>query len=125
MSLTLSGLRQTFPDDALILLLGQDSANSLDHWHDWQSIPQLAHLAIMTRPGESPDYGPQLAGEIKRRTVQDTASLGNRPAGLVLPLQVPAVAVSSTHLRKTSDAWRKRVPEAVGDYIDQHGLYRD
>jgi len=127
-SLTLATLRQTFPEDALILLLGQDSANSLDSWHDWECIPELAHLVIMSRPDQVPVYGPQLAREIAQRTVTDTASLGGCSAGLVLPLQVPDVPVSSTLLRKrlaTRGSLCDLVPDPVAEYIEQQGLYRD
>lgn len=127
-SLTLATLRKAFPEDALILLLGQDSANSLDTWHDWERICELAHLVIMSRPDQAPVYGPQLAREIKQRTVTDPASLGGCSAGLVLPLQVPDVPVSSTLLRERLAArgsLRDLVPDPVAEYIDRQGLYRD
>lgn len=128
MSLTLANLRERYPEDALILLLGQDSANGLDTWHDWRRIPGLAHLVIMTRPGESPEYGPELAAEIERRRVADPACLGEQPGGMVWPAPVPPVPVSSTGLRgqrAAPGALRAMVPDPVADYIERHGLYRD
>lgn len=128
MSDTLQALRKAYPQDALMLLLGQDSANSLNSWHDWHRIPELAHLLIMTRPGETPAYAPELARELEQRTVQDAARLGDAPAGLVLPLPVPPEPVSSTGLRKrvaAGDALRDLVPGPVAEYIELNGLYRD
>lgn len=126
MSYTLSTLRDASPEDALMLVLGQDAANGLDSWHEWQRILDLAHLVIMTRPGEKPAYGRQLADEIEQRTVADLTSLGQRPAGFVLSLPVPPIAVSSTQLRQQAGSpgqLREMVPATVADYIEQHALY--
>lgn len=125
---TLQALRKAFPQDALILLLGQDSANGLATWHQWRRIPELAHLVIMTRPGESPEYTKELALEIEQRIVQDAARLAGDKAGLVLPLSVPPEVVSSTDLRERiamGQALRDLVPVRVAEYIELNGLYRD
>jgi len=41
---TLSEIRAEKGDAPLILMIGQDAVNSLDQWHEWRSLFELAHL---------------------------------------------------------------------------------
>lgn len=127
MSLTLQDLRESCPDDAIVLLLGQDSANSLDQWHEWRSLLELAHLLVMTRPGAEADYSPGLSAELGPRITSDRTELARTRAGKVLTLDVAPVPVSSTQLRaciQDPEALRRMVPDPVAAYIERHQLYR-
>ena len=123
---TLGSLRAEYPHDALALILGQDALNGLDHWHEWRRLPELAHLVVMTRPGESPAYGEALARELQPRTVSDPDALRRNLAGSVLPQVVTPRPVSSTLIRDCIDdpvALRRLVPDAVAEHIEREGLY--
>lgn len=123
---TLASLRAAYPDDALALVLGQDALNGLDRWHEWRRLPELAHLVVMTRPGESPAYGAQLARELQPRKVSDPDALRRHPAGALLPLVVTPRPISSTAIRdRIHDpvALRRLVPEAVAAHIERENLY--
>lgn len=127
MSDTLASLRREYPADALLLVLGQDALNGLDRWHEWRRIPKLAHLVVMTRPGEHPDYGEALARELASRRVDDPAALRERPAGRLLSLAVTPLAISSTAIRESIGdpaALRRLLPRSVADHIEREGLYR-
>ena len=112
--------------DALLLVLGQDALNGLDRWHQWRRIPALAHLVVMTRPGEAPRYSRALEAELAGRWARSPAELAATPAGRVLELAVTPLAISSTAIRacvREPQALRRLVPDAVADYIESHGLY--
>jgi nicotinate-nucleotide adenylyltransferase len=123
---TLASLRDEYPDDALALILGQDALNGLDRWHEWRRLPELAHLVVMTRPGESPAYGEELARVLSARKVSDAGALRRTTAGAVFPLAVTPRPVSSTLIRGVvddPDALRRFVPDAVAAHIVREGLY--
>ncbi len=99
---TLRTLRRTHPEAELVLLLGADAAGELDHWHEPGEVRRLARLAVFRR-GDERDSDPSA-------------------------VSVPRVDISSTEIRLRVAAGRSIrywVPDAVADYIAQHGLYRD
>lgn len=123
---TLAGLRHEHPDSSLCLVIGQDAANQLDSWREWRRLCALAHLVIMTRADQATQYSVKLAQELEPRLVNDPSELSRRAAGLVWPVQVRAIDISSTSVRERIaaglplDGW---LPPAVQAYIAQHGLY--
>ncbi|MEM1410806.1 MAG: nicotinate-nucleotide adenylyltransferase [Pseudomonadota bacterium] len=126
MSDTLASVRGAYPDDALILVLGQDALNSLDRWHDWRRIPKLSHLAVMTRPGETPAYSDPLAQVLEAGLVGGMGRLAAEQAGAIVPVAVTPMDISSTALRaEVGNPRRLRhfVPDAVAAYIEAEGLY--
>ncbi len=56
---TLQELRQELPNRSLLLLIGQDVANQLHSWYQWQQLFELAHIVILTRPGTRTHYPPR------------------------------------------------------------------
>lgn len=124
---TLTDLRMEFPRAALVLVIGQDSANSLDAWHRWREIPGLAHLAVMSRQGQPPRYSEQLERELLPRITERVAALTEQPAGRVICVPVSPQAISATRIRKLLASGRNArelVPDSVLDYIQAHRLYR-
>lgn len=127
MSVTLASLRAEFPRDALALLLGQDAFNSLPGWHEWRQLPELAHLVILSRPGETRDYPVSLAAEVEARGIDEPSLLRQSAAGRFLPLTIRPHAISSTEVRaQVGDpaALRTLVTEPVAGFIEQHALYQ-
>ena len=51
---TLSGFRARCGAQPLVLIIGQDAANGLDGWREWRRLFELAHIAVMCRPGSAP-----------------------------------------------------------------------
>ena len=123
---TLSEIRLEEGDAPILLMIGQDAVNTLDHWHEWRSLFGLAHLVIMRRPESKHIYSGALFEQIQPRLVNDPGELQNAPAGLVLPLEVTQLAISSTEIRRQICAGlspRFLLPDPVIDYILEHGLY--
>ena len=123
---TLREIREEIGDSPLLLIIGQDAANALDSWHQWQSIFDLAHLVIMRRPESTLAWSGELKNQMERRLVRDQKQLGDESAGLVFPLEVTQLAISSTGIRNQLLAGRSPrflLPDAVIDYIEQNTLY--
>ena len=49
---TLLELQQELPQASLTLIIGTDQFSVFDTWHRWQDLLQVAHVAVMERPGE-------------------------------------------------------------------------
>lgn len=125
---TLAELRQEFGSSPLVLLIGQDSANSLDHWHRWKDLFSFAHLAIMSRAGDIQRYSKHLAGILRQRSVASPEDLPGEPGGKVVGIQVTSLAISSSSIRRIVGSGRSPrylMPAAVLDYISAQGLYAD
>lgn len=124
---TLGDLRRDHAEAPLLLVIGQDAANSLDQWHQWRRLFDLAHIVIMSRPGQPQGYSGLLAEAISQRLVVAAEELVGAHAGKVLPLKLESPDISSTEVRRmirqgtVPECW---VPAAVMAYIRTHGLYQ-
>lgn len=121
---TLESLRADVGDTPLCLLLGSDAFGTLESWHEWDRLPELAHLVVLHRPGWTmPVRLPQWA---QLRRVDTAAELRRLPAGRLLFLPVTPQDISGTQLRgaiarhEPVAAW---LPATVSDYIRTHHLY--
>lgn len=112
-------LHGPFRGDSLVLLLGQDALELLPRWHRVADLARLVEFAWVPRPAApEPD------------TAALERSLGKDAAGRLLAhrLPVPTLDVSSSDLRARRASGRSircRVPDAVADYVEAHGLYLD
>ena len=110
---TADTLQDLSGDHDLYFVMGMDALLDLPHWREPGKIAALAWLVAAMRPGYVLDW------------VAIERAVPNARAR-VLPLPVPEVGVSSTAVRqrigegKTIRYW---VPDAVADYITDHGLY--
>jgi nicotinate-nucleotide adenylyltransferase len=119
---TLEHFRRTLPalpampDTELVLIIGGDSYAELDRWVRWEEIPDLARLAVLTRPGwtlEESSLSPELAALAR--------------SGKVDFLHQPPVDISSTRLRELFSKGAlpppETVPGSVVRYVQKYGLY--
>jgi nicotinate-nucleotide adenylyltransferase len=123
---TLLEIREEAGDSPLLLIIGQDAANALDSWHQWLTIFGLAHLVIMRRPESKLAWSGELQNQMERRLARNPKQLREKAAGLVLPLEVTQLAISSTGIRNqllAGQSPRFLLPDAVIDYIKQNELY--
>lgn len=107
---TLRDIRRLRPNAELFFITGADAVAEIMRWKDAEQMLGLAHFVAVTRPGYSSD-----------------------PSALDIPhhavdiLEIPALAISSTDVRRRSadgePVWYL-VPDGVVQYISKHGLYR-
>jgi nicotinate-nucleotide adenylyltransferase len=99
-------------DSELYLIVGADSALSMDRWKNGSKIPALAKIVAVGRPGE--DF--------------DTSSLDDsHPASGAEYLEGPMVDVSATRVRgflAAGEPVGELITREVVGYIEQQGLYR-
>jgi nicotinate-nucleotide adenylyltransferase len=48
---TVEAIKQTYPDDEIVLILGSDAAEKIDQWHRAQELLAMVTLEIIERPG--------------------------------------------------------------------------
>lgn len=130
--LTLSELRNEFPDTPLLLLLGADAFRGLPGWHRWRELFDLAHIVVVERPGVNLEavLPAPLVEPWRDRLVTDPGVLLARPAGSIFVQPIAPQAISATTIR---DMLAKRsvsagklhglLPPAVLAYIELHHLY--
>ncbi len=111
---TLQEMRNTLSADTqLWFILGSDSLRTLPHWHQAERIIELAHLAVVVRPGELVD------------TEALEAQLPGLPARTTL-IDGPRLDIASSELRQriaNGQPVRYQLPDSVMDYIQQNNLY--
>ncbi len=101
---TLRSLRRDFPNSELSLLIGADTVQDLPRWHEWEELPRLASIVVLSRPGAKPAVSAAVASY----------------------LEVPEIDISATRIRETirdGRPFRELLPASVADYIETHGLY--
>ncbi|HJW03570.1 MAG TPA: nicotinate-nucleotide adenylyltransferase [Azospira sp.] len=122
--------RERGKEQPLVLLTGADAFAGLPTWHRWRDILELAHVAVVYRPGFSVDPA-QLPAELAREfEARDCATQGlaEAPAGGITTFPMTPLAISATQIRQILASGRSPrylLPDAVIAYIDQQQLYRN
>lgn len=138
---TLHRLEAQFPSARLFTLIGADSLLSLGRWYRGAEVPFVAPLIVASRPGQQLE---DLTGILPEGlTVHDEPAAVGSPlrlftlrndAGATAPLYLlPGlqIEISASDIRHQVGAALDRLcaghellPDAVCNYIAQHGLYR-
>lgn len=124
---TLSDFRDELgADTPLCLLVGGDAFNAFFEWHRPRDILELAHLAVMRRPGSVQPRDAALRAELERRRAQSPADLHAAPAGRIWLQSVTQLDISSTRIRRAIAAGRSArflLPYAVLEMALAAGCY--
>lgn len=129
---TLKELReQAGVDQPLVLLTGADAFLDLATWSRWHQLFDLAHIAVAYRPGFPVDSWqtrmPQpLAAEYQARLMRQPLGVHTAPAGGIVVVPIAALDISATLIRdslRRGATTRYLLPDAVIQYIQEHGLY--
>ena len=109
---TLNDLRDELGESSeMFLIVGADSAMSMDRWKNGDRIPELASIVAVGRPGQ--DFQIDVLGE-------------SHPASSAEYLGGPMIDISATHVRGLLSDKRSVsdvVPGSVVDFIEKQGLY--
>jgi nicotinate-nucleotide adenylyltransferase len=65
---TVEAIKQTYPDDEIVLIVGTDAYEKLDHWHRVDELMKMVALEVIQRPG----YAGNLARDIDAIDVSAT-----------------------------------------------------
>jgi nicotinate-nucleotide adenylyltransferase len=114
---TLEHFKLEIPGAELFLLIGGDSFADLSHWVRWREIPEVARIAVLTRPGWDLD-AMSLDLEVAALARSDR----------VVFLEQPPVDLSSTRLRELFAAGEPvpagSMPDLVVRYVQKYKLYQ-
>ena len=119
---TVSSLRQRFPDDDLLLILGADALASLPTWREPYRLLELIRPLALIRQGVD-DLDALLAQPALRQFF--SAEQADRLR--IEQVQVPAIDIRASHLREAVAVGRSirfRTPRAVECLIQSRRLYR-
>jgi nicotinate-nucleotide adenylyltransferase len=106
---TLRDLAAARPGAELFFITGADALEAIVTWKDVDVLWRLAHFVAVTRPGH-------------------TLDVAGLPEGAVSVVEIPALAISSSDIRRRVREGRPiryLVPTGVLQYIAKSGLYRD
>lgn len=107
--LTLTKLRESYPDIQFRLIIGGDNWADFERWKNPDLIREQFGVLVYPRPGEA---------------------LPSPPSGVTILKEAPRMTVSSTEIREllhnhhSKERLRKILNPAVFDYIISHNLYR-
>ncbi|MDE2307486.1 MAG: nicotinate-nucleotide adenylyltransferase [Xanthomonadaceae bacterium] len=119
---TMVELRAEQGERPLVLLLGADAFAGLPGWHGWRQLFALAHIGVLSRPGEQAVLPDALQGEIGGRRVDSPAELRMLPAGKLVDLSVTPMEISSTRIRELIAAGREPCYQLPAGLFDDPGL---
>jgi len=115
---TLRELKQEYPKDTLVLIIGADTLVELHTWYKIDELLELCEVASFIRPGECSISS--IADKIQLPPHQKDKLLGNL-------IEAHLIEISSTEIRMRAAEGlgiRYLVPPEVEMYIAEHGLYR-
>ena len=124
---TMVELRREQGDRSLVLLLGADAFAGLPGWHGWESLFELAHIGVLSRPGEQAVFPPALLDVAQGRWVDSACDLGGLPSGKLIALSVTPLEISATRIRELLAAGREpryQLPAGLFDHADLLAPYR-
>ncbi|KZN59958.1 nicotinate-nucleotide adenylyltransferase [Pseudoalteromonas luteoviolacea] len=124
--LTLQELREEFPSQPIVFLMGMDSFNSLDKWYKWQEITQLCHIVVYRRPGDAYKATPALATFLKGAKVHCSSELKAHMYGKCYFLKGEPFSAASSEIRQAVKAGQNVEPwlnTSVLNYINKNKLY--
>ncbi len=48
---TVEAVAQNYPDDSIVVVIGQDAADKLDQWHRIEELRSMVEFVVISRPG--------------------------------------------------------------------------
>lgn len=119
---TLRSFRAELGNTPICLIVGADAFSRFNQWIDWETLPELAHIAVAHRPGaQLPDAGP-VAALVRARGTDDPETLKRSAAGSIIVREIPALDISGSQIRARLESGRSiryLVPEAIINLIKE------
>ena len=124
---TVREYRHQYGNTPLCLIMGMDAFQGLHKWKQWELIPEQVHIIVVTRPDTDSGFEhKQIAELYQTRQTDNLADIHTTPAGKILKITIPSLAISSTRIRNLIDAQASPeflLPDQVLSYIHKQKLY--
>ena len=113
--------------EPIVALIGADAFAQLPTWRSWRELFELAHIGVVSRPGDSAPLDPALRDAVATRIAASADELRRLSCGKVLKIPVTALGISASAIRAELAAGRDArwlAPDAVLAYAARAELYR-
>jgi len=124
---TLAGLAQSgVTASQIFFIIGTDAFAEIATWSRYPAVLDLAHFAVVARPGMTVDALRQRLPALADRMVTPDTLPDGGPGTRIILVTAETPDVSSTAIRAraaTDQPIAGLVPAAVASYIARHGLY--
>ncbi len=118
---TLLSLQGDFSGSTLCLIMGMDAFNELPQWHRWQTILDLCHIIVTTRPdSQLAEFASQIP--IATQISDNPQTLLQRPVGQILLQSVTQLNISASQIRQylsSGQSTQYLLPETVREKLEQ------
>lgn len=111
----------------LTMVVGSDAYAKLQHWHEWSSLLDYAHLLVLERADHPLEAAPEVAMAMAARRVSHVSELVSLPAGRFASARLRQLAISATDIRSrvaSGRSIRYLLPDVVAAQIARWGLYQ-
>ena len=123
---TVKGIKQLFPSDHFIWLLGSDTLPDFHKWRDYRGLARICPIAVLNRPGyDRRARAARVMGWLRRfvRPASQAKSWTEWSAPAIVFLRLPPDPTSATALRALDPNWHshwtERRSEAFRARIDR------
>jgi nicotinate-nucleotide adenylyltransferase len=121
---TLREVRAEYPGADLFLILGADSYDDLPNWREASTICQLAHLAVVPRPGSDGVLAPRPDDRARVKPPDDEFGVDAPRALIPIPMaELDVAARDIRHDLHENESARPALPASVRRYIRVRRLY--
>lgn len=123
---TLAHFARVMPQETLCLLMGADAFKSIDQWHEWQSLLDYGHIAVIDRKGHKMDFNITVAEFLARHQVDQLPEVIAGGRGRILWLEADVPEVSSSMVRGLIQAGKpvaELLPTRVFNLIVENRFY--
>jgi nicotinate-nucleotide adenylyltransferase len=130
--ITLSKLKEQFPESSMFFILGIDAFLEIHTWRDYKKLLDQCHFIVISRPGYDLEEAKDVLGDRYRdRMLQDCDAMEQKIAEAqsrkIFLLSIPALDIASKDIRhkvKMGECIADLVAEPVREYIEQNNLYQ-
>lgn len=115
-----------FPRSTLFFIVGADAFLEIATWHEYPTVLDLAHFAVVARPGVTVGELPARLPALRDRMQRSAGLAGASDRTWIFLIDARTADVSSTAIRQArlhGHAIGGLVPPSVQQHIEQHGLY--
>ncbi len=122
---TLISLKQDFPQQKLLLIIGTDAFLQLSSWYKWQQLFDYAHILVMQRPNIPLT---PVSEFLQTRICNNIATFNAQQCGKIFFQNITQLDISASLIR-TQHAAGKNIrfllPDQIINYIQTQQLYRN
>ncbi len=117
------------PETPLVFLAGTDTFATIDTWHRWTELFDLAHFAVAVRADDA-QWASKGPGTFPReawpRITLNPREFASAPAGKIMTFAMTPLSISSTAIRALAadgGSIRYLTPDPVVEYVRSHNIY--